>query len=84
MEISGEIRRLENPMLNKPTPPAGFTIVEEREPCPECGSTATVKIQQQTHCNQCGHQWPPVKRAPLGPTRSDYLNGISWRNRFQW
>jgi hypothetical protein len=60
-------------MPNRPIPPTGFRIVEEPEPCPECGSIATMRIQQQRRCNQCGLQWPPVKREPLGPTRRDIL-----------
>jgi tRNA(Ile2) C34 agmatinyltransferase TiaS len=65
-------------MPDRPVPPKGFRIVEECEPCPKCGSKVSAKIQQQKRCSQCGHQWPPVKREPLGPTRRDILNGTAY------
>jgi hypothetical protein len=65
-------------MPTNPVAPNGFKIVRESEPCPECGATCTVKIGQQTRCNQCGHQWPPVQPVILGPSRRDVLNGAAF------
>jgi len=71
-------------MLNKPVLPNGFKLVEEFEPCPECGWQGYAKIGPQKRCSSCGHQWPPLQRVQQGPTRREILNGtpariIRWR-----
>jgi predicted phage terminase large subunit-like protein len=57
--------------------PAGFTPFKELDPCPQCGSRANSQIGPQRYCNQCGHQWPPIKLDLRLPTRKEMLNGTA-------
>jgi hypothetical protein len=63
-------------MSNNPVPPKGFKLVEDLGKCPKCGATCIVKRCPQKHCNQCGHEWPPVERVILGPSRREVLEGM--------
>jgi len=64
-------------MPNKPVLPKGFKPVQELEPCPACGWKGYAVIGPQKLCGRCRHQWPPVPRPQLGPTRTEILNGTA-------
>jgi uncharacterized Zn ribbon protein len=38
--------------------------MSEKEKCPKCGSTLTLRLGNQSHCNSCSHEWA-IDRNPV-------------------
>jgi uncharacterized Zn ribbon protein len=63
--------------FSKPVPPSGYTLQTRQDHCPECKATCIAKLGKQKHCNQCGHQWPPIRQSQQRPTRQEVLDGTA-------
>lgn len=58
------------------TSPATKVVVSPQTlRCPECESTAVVKVAGRSHCNQCGADFGPVRGVPAPLNRTQLLKG---------